>query len=357
MRIEIDCGLIQANTHAIVEACSPHGIAIVGVTKACCGDPNVARAMLAGGATMVAESRLSNIQRLRTAGITAGIALLRLPRLSEAREIVRLTQMSFNSEIDSVVALSQAARQQNVTHRVILMIETGDRREGVMPDDAAATARQILDLPGIELAGIAANVGCIGGVIPTLENTRFLVEVAEQIERDLGMRFQIISGGHTASIGLIERHEMPERINQLRVGEGILLGEDSSSNAPLPSPHRHAFTVVADVIEVRVKPSLPDGVVTVDAFGRTPHWDDLGLRRRAVLAMGEQDLRVSGLRPRRAGITIVGASSDHTVVDVTDADPPVYLGEELEFDPNYAAMATAMASADVEKVVKPTKEQ
>jgi predicted amino acid racemase len=353
MRIEIDCSRIRANTHAIVDVCSPHGIAVVGVTKACCGDPDVARSMLAGGATLLAESRLNNIRRLRAAGISSGILLLRLPRLSEASEIVRLTQMSLNSEIDTVMALSRAAQEQGVTHQVILMIETGDRREGVMADEAGAVARQMLELPGIELAGIAANVGCIGGVIPTLENTRFLVDVAEHIEHDLGIHFGIVSGGHTASIGLIERHQMPERINQLRVGEGILLGEDSSSNAPLPAPHHDAFTIVADVIEVRVKPSLPDGVITVDAFGRTPHWDDLGPRRRAVLAMGEQDLRVGGLRPRRPGITIVGASSDHTVVDVTDADPPVQLGEELEFDPNYAAMATAMASADVEKVVKP----
>jgi predicted amino acid racemase len=310
--------------------------------------------MLAGGAMLLAESRLGNMRRLRAAGVQAGLVLLRLPRLSEARDIVRLAQISLNSELYAVHALSDAAEEQGIKHQVILMLETGDRREGVMPEDAESFAAAMLRLPGVELVGIAANVGCIGGVIPTLANTRLLVEVAERIEQRLGMQFQIVSGGHTASVGLIERHEMPDRVNQLRVGEGILLGVDSSSNAPLPPLHRDAFTVVADVIEVRVKPSLPDGVITVDAFGRTPHWDDLGPRRRAVLAMGEQDLRVGGLTPRRTGITLVGASSDHTVVDVTDADPPVQLGEELEFDPNYSAMATAMASIDVEKVVKPT---
>jgi predicted amino acid racemase len=353
MRIEVDCTRILANTRAIVDACTPHGIQVVGVTKACCGDAEVARAMLAGGAAMLAESRLTNVRRLRAAGVGASIEMLRLPRLAEVHDVVRLTQVSLNSEVDSIRALSRAADSQGVTHEVILIIETGDRREGIMPDDAAATALMIDNLPGIDVAGVAANVGCIGGVIPTPENTRLLIEVAEHIEHALGRQLRIISGGHTASIGLIKRHEMPGRVNQLRVGEGILLGVDSSSNAPLPTPYHDAFTVVADVIEVRTKPSLPEGIVTVDAFGRTPTWKDHGLRRRAILAMGEQDLRVSGLHPRRRGITLVGASSDHTVVDVTDADPPVLLGEELEFDPNYAAMATAMASQDVEKIVHP----
>jgi ornithine racemase len=357
MRIETDCERVRANAQAIVDICRPHGIHVAGVTKACCGDPDVARAMLAGGVAILAESRLSNVRRLRAAGIDCDIELLRLPRLSEAVEVVRLTQASLNSEVAVVQALSQAAVRQGIRHQVILMIEAGDRREGVMPDEAVETARAIARLPGVELAGVAANVGCIGGVIPTLENTRLLVELAAEIERDLGIELKIVSGGHTASIGLLQRGEMPIRVNQLRVGEGILLGVDTSTNAVLPTPCRDAFTVIADVIEVRTKPSLPEGIITIDAFGRTPTWQDFGQRRRAVLAMGEQDLRVSGLSPRRPGVTIIGASSDHTVVDVTNADPPIELGEELEFDPNYAAMATAMASGDVEKVVRPIKER
>ncbi len=352
MRIEVNCEYIRQNAQAIVDACAAHGVRVVGVTKACCGDPDVARAMLAGGVALLAESRLSNVRRLRAAGIDAEIEMLRLPRLSEAAELVRLTEYSLNSEIAAITALSDAAEAQGRVHQVVIIVETGDRREGIMPDEAVAFARWVEDLPGVDLGGVAANTGCIGGVIPTRENTLLLVDVAEQIERMLGRRLRVISGGHTASIALLLRGEMPARVNQIRVGEGILLGVDSSTNVPLPAPHRDAFTVVADVIEVRTKPSLPEGIITVDAFGRTPTWQDLGPRRRAILAMGEQDLRVSGLTPRRPGVTLVGASSDHTVVDVTNADPPVVLGEELEFDPNYAAMATAMASADVDKIVK-----
>lgn len=353
MRIEVDCERLGRNTEAIVKMCSARGIEIAGVTKGCCGDPDVGRAMLAGGAAMLADSRLGNVRRLRNAGITAEIMLLRLPKLSEVDEVVSLTEVSLNSEIDVARALSHAARAKGVTHRVILMIEAGDRREGVMPNDALHTAREILRLPNIELIGVGGNMSCIGGVKATKENTQLLVDVAERIERALGIRFRVISGGHTGSLWLVARDEMPRRVSQLRVGEGILLGTDNSTWYPLPSPHKDAFTVVAEVIELKTKPSLPEGPPAAgDALGRQPQWTDIGPRRRAILAMGEQDLRVEALRPRRPGVTMVGASTDHTVIDVTEADPPVKLGDELEFDPLWAALATGMASQDVVKMVR-----
>jgi predicted amino acid racemase len=356
MRIEVDCERIRRNTEAIVKVCAEGNIEVVAVTKACCGHPEVARAMLAGGVRMLAESRLKNVQRLREAGIDADIMLLRLPCLSEVDQVVRLTQVSLNSQVETVRALSHAAQAHGVTHQVMLMLETGDRREGVMPGEAVDAARGMGGLPGIELVGIGTNVSCIGGVLPTQENTQLLVDVAEDIERTLSIRLRVVSGGHTASLALIERGEMPSRVNQIRIGEGILLGIDSAGNWPLPVPYQDAFNVVAEVVEVETKPSLPEGPITIDAFGRTPHWEDLGIRRRAILAMGEQDLRVDGLRPKQPGVTIVGASSDHLVVDVTEADLPIRLGDELEFDPIYAAVATAMASFGVTQVIKPMKE-
>ncbi|MGC9334205.1 MAG: alanine/ornithine racemase family PLP-dependent enzyme [Anaerolineae bacterium] len=356
MRIEVDCERIRRNAQAMVEVCARHHIQVAGVTKATCGHPQVARAFLAGGVQLLAESRLSHVRRLRQAGIDVDVMLLRLPALSQVDDIVELTQVSRNSQVETVRALSRAAQERGVVHQVVLMIETGDRREGVMPEEALGAARQMVGLPCINLVGIGANVSCIGGVLPTRENTQLLVDVAEKLERALGIRFPVVSGGHTASLALLDRDEMPPHINQLRIGEGILLGVDSAGNWPLPVPHQDAFNVVAEVVEIDTKPSMPEGPITVDAFGRTPHWEDLGLRRRAILAMGEQDLRVDGLRPRRPDLFVVGASSDHLVVDVTQADPAVCLGDELAFEPNYAAVATAMASFDVTRVIKPHEE-
>jgi predicted amino acid racemase len=352
VRIRVECQKIQENAEAIVALCASQGIDVVGVTKACCGQPEVARAMLVGGVKMLADSQLSHVRRLREGGLDSDLMLLRLPRISEADEVVTLTQLSLNSEVDTVRALSRAAGTRGVGHRVILMVETGDRREGIMPEQAAEAARTILTLPNVELVGLGTNLACIGGVLPTRKNARLFVDVVEDLEETLGIRLPVLSGGHTSNLDLLTRDEMPARINQLRVGEGILLGVNSTTNNAIPAPHQDAFTVFAEVVELQTKPSLPKGEIAVDAFGRKPEWEDLGPRRRAILALGEQYVRVAGLRPKRPGTWIVGASSDHTVLDVTEADPPVELGDELAFDPNYSAVATAMTSATLVKDVR-----
>jgi predicted amino acid racemase len=346
MRITVNCSRLQRNTESIVKLCAPHGIELVGVTKACCGHPDVARAILDGGANKLGESRLSNIRRLRKGGIEAEIMLLRLPAMSEADEVVKLTQISLNSQVETVQALSQAATEQGVTHRVILMVESGDRREGIMPERALEVARAVAALPNIDLMGMGTNTTCIGGVLPTRENTQALVEVAEMVENRLGVHFKTISAGNSASLALLLRDEMPPRANQLRVGGAIMIGEvDSTGDWPDALPHQDAFSVTGEVIEVETKPSAPEGLLAPNAFGEIPQWPDMGLRRRAIIALGRQDLAVENLVPKRPGVTILGASSDHLVLDVMDASPSVRIGEELEFRPLYGAVATAMSSA------------
>jgi predicted amino acid racemase len=336
-----------------VALCAPHGIEVAGVTKCVCGEPEVARAMLAGGCTMLADSRLANVARLRAAGIEAPILLLRLPAVSEAAETVRLCDISLVSEVETARALSGAAQARGVTHQVILMIETGDRREGVMPEDAAAACREILPLPGIGLSGIGTSFNCLCGVLPTAENQQAFADVVEQVESDVGIRFGIVSPGHTANLHLVQSGQVPARFNHFRVGEAILTGTDFSTWAELPMPYMDTFKAYAEVIELKDKPSAPDGTCGPDAFMEVREWPDHGVRRRAIVALGEIDLRTSCLKPLRPGVGVVGASSDHMVLDVTDAKPPVKLGEELVFDTLYPAVSTGWASSCTTKVVHP----
>lgn len=347
MRMLINYDRIHRNALAVNVMCSLRGINVVGVVKACCGNPEVAHAVVAGGIRVLGESRLQNIVRLRNAGIAADFMLLRSPRISEAMDTVRHAQISLNSEPAVLRALSQAASAAGVRHQVILMVELGDRREGIMPEDVAAASKEITALPALELAGIGVNWACVGGVLPSVEKLELFTDIAKEIERVLGQPLPVVSGGNTANLDLLLQGKTPDGINQLRIGEAILLGTNVPPNNPLPGLLQDTFEVMAEVIEVRTKPSLPDGVVYQDAFGRHPHWVDRGLRRRAIVAMGEQDLRVSGLAAKRPGVTIVGASSDHMVLDVSDADPPVYVGEELAFRPGYSAVATAMVNPDL----------
>lgn len=350
--IEADCGRIAANAAAVVALCGAHGIDVAGVTKAVCGEPAVARAMLAGGCTMLADSRLENVARLRDAGIGAPVMLLRQPARSEADDAVRLCDLTLVSEIATARALSAAALAQRTTHEVVLMVECGDRREGVMEGQAGEACRQVLDLPALTLAGLGSVLGCLCGVVPTIQSRERFAALARRLEQELDVGFRLVSAGNTDHLPLVAAGTLPSRIDQLRVGEGILSGTVEYEVHPtVPLPHQDAFTVKAPVVELMDKPSAPEGPVSLDAFGRAHDWPDLGPRRRALVALGEIDLRIEGLRPRQTGVTLVGASSDVLIVDVTDASPPVRLWEELAFEADYMAVATGWASSLTRKKV------
>jgi predicted amino acid racemase len=352
MHIEFDCDLIQQNASTVVSLCASRGIEVVGVGKGSCGNADVARAMLAGGIRMLGESRLPVMRRLRAGGIDAPFMLLRIPRASEAMDIVQLAEVSINSELAVVRALSAAAVKAGVRHQVLLILEMGDRREGVPVEGAVAAAGEILALPNIELLGTAANWGCVSGVLPSVAKLQQLVAITEEIERTFGVTLPVISGGNTANLSLVLEGKSPARINQLRVGEAILVGTNVPFWNPIPGLEPGTFALVSEVIEVQTKPTVPDGEIGYDAFGGIPTFTDRGERRRAIVAMGKQDLYIDALAPRRSDVAIVAASSDHTVLDVTDAHPPVEVGDELVFDMTYAAVATAMGRVDLQQVPK-----
>ena len=156
------------------------------------------------------------------------MTLLRIPRLSTVEKVVAFTDCSINSEYKVIKALSDKAVGRGIKHNIVLMIDVGDLREGVLPEDAAEAAENIVQLPGVTLSGIGTNMGCYGGILPTAHNLNLLLEIKADIERKAGIELEVVSGGGTSSLKLVEDGCMPKGINQLRIGEGILLGTDTT---------------------------------------------------------------------------------------------------------------------------------
>ena len=184
-----------------------------------------------------------------------------------------------------------------------MIVEWGDRREGVMPEDAAAAlSSDASSFPvSSSPAWPAASTACAAS-FPCAANMQDFADFVERLEAELGLRFRIVSGGHTNNLQFVASGSVPRRIDHLRVGEGILFGRDSICDVSLPGTHHDTFKVYAEVIEVKEKPSAPGGETGPDAFMRIREWPDLGLRRRAVLAMGEVDLSVQWITPTRPGV-------------------------------------------------------
>jgi len=342
-RLEIDLGRIGHNTRALVGALDPLGITVCGVTKATLGSPEVARAYLANGATSLGESRIENIERLRRAGITAPITLVRSPMPSQAERVVAGADVSLNSEIDVIVRLSQSARRQGRHHGVVLMVELGDLREGIMPGHLLDVVRSVLDLPGITLRGIGTNLACQNGVVPDDTNMAELSALATSVETAFGVELDIVSGGNSANLpwALDPRSDIG-RVNHLRLGESLLLGREPLERTALAGLHTDTITIVGEVIESKVKPSTPRGTRGQTAFGRNEarratHEEG----HRAIVALGRQDLDTDGI-VAPDGYELLGSSSDHLVLDSGTHSPDV--GDELRFGLNYSALMRSMAS-------------
>lgn len=345
-RIEIDLEKIAHNAKTLKELYGSKGIDVIGVTKVVCGNPDIADILVKSGINILADSRISNIRRMRNAGIQAKFLLLRTPFLSQAEAVVKYADFSLNSELSVVKKLSKFALEYNVTHKIILMVELGDLREGLMPADIDKTVEQVVGLEGIELVGLGTNLACFGGIKPDEEKMRYLSSIAQEVEEKYALTLEFVSGGNSANYNWFMSTKNVGRINNLRVGESIYLGCETLYRKPIPGLFTDAFTMVTEVIESKIKPSLPCGDVCQDAFGNVPEFQDLGLIRRAVLGVGLQDVEVSGLTPR-SDIDILGASSDHIIVNTKKIELKV--GNELEFDLNYGALLSAMTSPYVIK--------
>lgn len=347
--VVIDLDVIAENTRRVVARLEGR-VSIFGVTKATCGSPLVARAMLRGGAVGLADSRLDNVQRLRNAGITAPVMMLRIPSVSEAPEVVRLCDMSLNSEAAVLDALARAAEEQGVVHDVILMLEMGDRREGVPLEELIPLAATAIAEPSLRLAGIGANFMCASGVMPTREKLETLCNLAEALEALFGVELDWVSGGNSSNLALMETEPMPARINMLRIGSTILRAENSFTGGTLAGYDDGAFTLEAELVEIKTKHSLPDGETGPDAFGNRVVFEDRGARLRGIVNLGRVDMRPEGLKPRHRNVEIVTASSDHLIVDITGARK-FAVGDTMRFEMDYGALVQAMLSPYVDKVL------
>ncbi len=345
--MHVDLDAIEENARNIVGFCMERGISVTGVTKVTCGMPAVARALLRGGVTSIGESRLENVHRMRADGITAPFWLLRIPPLSEVEEIVTSVNISLNSEIGVIRALSATAEGRDLVHDIVLMVDLGDLREGLWPDDILPTVREIFELPGVRLRGLGTNLTCYGGVLPTVKNMRELTDHKKRVEDTFGRGLDILSGGNSSSLDLLRRGKMPPEVNNLRLGESLMLGRETAFQTLWPGARTDAFVLKAELIEVKDKPSVPVGETGLDAFGDKPVFEDKGPILRGILNIGREDVKVEGLTVLDEELSILGASSDHLLLDLSLRRNTMVVGDEIGFLPDYGALLTAMTSSYV----------
>jgi predicted amino acid racemase len=348
-RIEVDLDLIAENAQELVRRAAERAVSVTAITKAMCGLPELGRVFLAAGAVALGDSRVENIERLRADGIDAPIVLIRSALASEVERVVLAADTSCATEVEIVELLSAAAVRAERVHGVILMVELGDLREGIMPDDVPDTVARCLALPNIEIRGIGTNLACRNGVVPDDRNMGELSDLAASIETRFGIMLSVVSGGNSSSLEWLRSTEAIGRIDNLRVGEAILLGRDPLQRSPIPGLHQDAATIFAEVIESKHKPRRAWGDRAHSTFAPpadpTVVGEDHGWH--TLLAIGHQDTDPLDLSAP-PGLRIIGASSDHLVIA---SEHRLELGSEIAFRPGYSALARAMSSRTLQSII------
>lgn len=350
LRVHLD--IMENNMRSIVTKCAGHGISVWGVTKGLSAPVELAARIAGTGVSALADSRIMNIRRMKEAGIKVPFALIRIPMRSELEDVIGLADYSLVSDTGTLAAMSGICESKKKEHKVLIMTDMGDLREGFWPDEADALAEELKKLsPALKIVGIGVNFGCASGVLPSRESLGRFVSFGETLESALGRRLDIFSGGATTrSLIALDDGLFPPRVNNLRIGEGYLLGSDKSSGVIVPWLKQNTMEIEAELVEVRVKPTLPIGEVGRDAFGNVPVFEDRGKRLRGILAIGRQDVNIGGLTPLDQGVRIITASSDHLLVDIEDCTIRPKVGDVLRFHPDYPAMLSSSTSPYVTKI-------
>ena len=351
-----DRAKLVSNVKKLSDKCGEQGIHIAGIIKATNGTVAAAEDFVAGGAKLIGSSRLEQLKRAKDAGIRVPLLLIRVPMLSEIDEMVEIADISLNSEPLVLEAINKAALDKGITHKVILMADLGDLREGFFNlDELVETAVKVEnEMQGLVLAGIGTNLGCYGSVIPTEDKMVALAKLAERVEAEIGRELEYVSGGATTSLLGVYHGYMPDKINMLRLGAGPLIGplEDVRLcyNLEAMDELECPFVLKAEVIELKVKASYPQGELGVDAAGKKREYVDRGMRMRALLAIGRADYGdIDDLVPEMEGTSVIGASGDHTIVDVEDVKDTVKIGDIMTVRLKYSALLNLAESENVKK--------
>ncbi|MCK5731950.1 MAG: alanine/ornithine racemase family PLP-dependent enzyme [Tenericutes bacterium] len=350
-RIIINQKELVENTNTILDMARNNNIPYVTtVVKAFAGDTTILNTLKEAGIVCIGDSRIQNLRLYKSLGFHHQM-LLRIPMISEVEDVIKYSDISLNSELTVIKALNEESLRQNKKHAILIMFDLGDLREGIYyKSDYISTINEILKLDNIIVKGIGTNLTCYGGLVPSKEIFERLINIKNNIENSCNIKLEIISGGNSSSVTLFDKNIIPKEINHLRLGESILFGKETSYSNQIDGLHHDVFSFEAEIIELKEKPSYPDGEISINSFGLEPDIEDKGQMRRAILAVGKQDTILENITPFDKNISIIGGSSDHLILDVTKGN--YIVGDIIGFEINYPALVHLMNSDYITKYYK-----
>jgi ornithine racemase len=324
------------------------------VTKLLCGEEIFLKEVLALGIKEIHDSRVTNLKAIKKLAPDVQTVYIKpAPKLS-IPDIIRYADVSFQTEIEIIRLLSEEAERQQRKHKIIIMIEMGDLREGVMGDDLVEFYAQVFKLPGISVIGLGANFNCLHGVMPTQDKLIQLSLYKQVIEAKFDIEIPWVSGGTSVTIPLLFAHQMPQGINHFRIGEALFFGLNLFTNETLEGMDPNVFEFCAEIIELNEKPMIPTGMLAANPSGENFEIDQRlygKTSHRAILDVGLLDINPKYLLPQDSSLSVIGASSDMLVIELGENALKYKVGDVLRFNLRYMGALSILNSKYIAKEV------
>jgi len=355
-RLVINLRALHHNIETIDGWIKNHGATWTLVTKALCGHVDTVRALQALGVRSMADSRVDNLKAIGKISPDFESWYLRPPSLAHVSAVVTVSDVSLNSELRVIDEIDRVAGEMGKTHHIIVMIELGDLREGILPGSLIGFYDHVFKLDHVEVLGIGANLGCLAGIVPTVDQMMQLALYRELLELKFGHSLQMISAGSSAVLPMLLEGRVPKAINHFRIGEAVFLGTDLVNGGILPDLRDDGFILEAEIVEIKEKSlAMQTDSSGISAFEPIAGEEFAPGQRgyRALLAVGQLDADVKALTPIHPNVQLAGASSDVTVVNLGDNPDGLKVGDSLKFRPAYSALVRLMIGRYIEKTVTP----
>jgi predicted amino acid racemase len=345
---------LNENYQYLNQLFSSHKIEWGVVSKVFCGSKTYLKEIINLGVQQICDSRITNLKIIKSLNPKIETVFIKPPAKRYISSIVKYADASFNTEFETIKMLSDEAVKQNKVHKIIIMIELGELREGVMREEFMDFYAKVFRLPNIEVAGLGTNLTCMYGVLPNQDKLLQLCLYEQLIEAKFNKVIPYITGGTSVTIPLISRGLLPKDINHFRVGETLFLGTDVYNNQPNPQMHQDVFKLYAEIIELREKPMIPDGDLGHNLTGDVLQFSDdesNSSSHRAIIDIGLLDVEENHIKPTAPDLKIVGSSSDMMVVDLGENTANYQVGNLIEFDLDYMGILRLMNCDYVDKLV------
>ena len=334
------------------------------IVKSLCGHKEALKAILTDPVIKridsIGDSRLSSLKAVKEIDPTLETLYIKPPAIQNVKSVIKYADGSLNSSLDTIKALSAEAVRQNKKHKVIIMIEMGELREGIMRDNIMSFYEQVFNLENIEITGLGTNLGCMYGIEPTYDKLIQLSLYKLLLEEKFKRKIPFISGGSSITLPLISKNKVPPEVNHFRIGEAAIFGTSPLNNKKYRNLSDETFEYQANIIEMELKEYMPDGVVCEAAVGHIAEHDssvDIMESYKAIVDFGILDVDYNTLAPKDKKIKFVGTTSDLTVYDLGTNEKVkgrkrYDVGKVLTFKPNYMGVARLMNSKFIDKMVE-----